>query len=149
MKGGSNKKRKKKEEEEQKGGKERKKKGEREKGGGNKRGKEEEKKFVHEERTNDNNDEPNIDPVKPVRLPSLYSPRAPLLSTSFSPRASIFTPSFQLSLSLSFERAEAWIPTTAALSWNALGTDDFFECGPKIAHGNNYCGGFLLKITDL
>lgn len=147
MKGGSNKKRKKKEEEERvvKRGR---RKG-REKGGGNKREKEEEKKFVHEERTNDNNDEPNIDPVKPVRLPSLYSPRAPLLSTSFSPRASIFTPSFQLSLSLSFERAEAWIPTTAALSWNALGTDDFFECGPKIAHGNNYCGGFLLKITDL
>lgn len=106
MKGGSNKKRKKKEEEEQKGGKERKKKGEREKGGGNKREKEEEKKFVHEERTNDNNDEPNIDPVKPVRLPSLYSPRAPLLSTSFSPRASIFTPSFQLSLFLSPSREQ-------------------------------------------
>lgn len=78
----------------------------REKGGGNKREKEEEKKFVHEERTNDNNDEPNIDPVKPVRLPSLYSPRAPLLSTSFSPRASIFTPSFQLSLSLSPSREQ-------------------------------------------
>lgn len=76
----------------------------REKGSRNKREKEEEKKFVHEERTNDNNDEPNIDPVKPVRLPSLYSPRAPLLSTSFSPRASIFTPSFQLSLSPSREQ---------------------------------------------
>lgn len=95
----------------------------REKGGGNKRGKEEEKKFVHEERTNDNNDEPNIDPVKPVRLPSLYSPRAPLLSTSFSPRASIFTPSFQLSLSLSLLRESRSLDTddSRALlerSWN-------------------------------
>lgn len=112
-------------------------------------------KFVHEERTNDNNDEPNIDPVKPVRLPSLYSLPEPLSSTSFSSRASIFTLSFLFSLSLflslSRDRSlDTWIPpTTAALSWNALGTDDFFECGPKIAHGNNYCGGFLLKITDL
>ena len=108
--------------------------------------------------TNDGNDEPNIDPVKPVRLSSLYSPRAALLHFPFSPSLSLslsiylsisLLPSSQvLPLFFTFSRVETGYRLSSP-SRNALGTDDFFECGPKIAHGNNYCGGFLLKITDL
>lgn len=113
-------------------------------GGGRKRSEkgrkvEKEEEEIRTRETNDGNDEPNIDPVKPVRLPSLYSPRAALLHPPLEPQ---FLPL------LSPSREQKPVPGDSR-AWNALGTDDFFECGPKIAHGNNYCGGFLLKITDL
>lgn len=114
MKGGSNKKRRKREEEEEQ--KRRRRKAVRvEISGRRGRGR--------NSYTNDNNDEPNIDPVKPVRLPSLYSPRAsPPLYILLS---SIFTPSFHLSLSLSIFREsrsldtdDSSLGTLLERSWN-------------------------------